>query len=197
MQQFHDSHPSDPSCSRGKSKKPRRTRRRLIFALLLLGLFTGQVSIAVEVQRGTCPAADKSLNSWPTPDPWSGGRCFTAEVPGAGWWWIEVTVSVGSPNGPSPESPRLLDARFEWLFLVEEAGAYRLCLDDLPAGGRVTVSSVLLSDAQKAGDPDEIEIELDPLGTLAKLVDAGRIVPVAVDLSPCGEPPMIGEAPTT
>ena len=150
--------------------------------MLFFTLLTGQASLAVEMQQGTCPAPLSTLGDDPTPGAKS-SPCYIAELPGAGWWYIEVAVRVDSPTRRWPKRPHLLEARFELLFAIDHAGTYRVCPSGLPPGATVEPFSAFLPLATKEGDPDEIELEPDPL----------TVEPIIVVLMPCDLPSKEGD----
>ncbi len=159
-----------------------RRRFRVAIALLLLALLGGQASVAVEVRQGACPAPWASLGTDPASDA-EEGPCYAAELPGPGWWYVEVTVRVDNRARLLAKRPHLVEARFELLFAVEQAGMYRVCAGELPPGATVTPTSAFLPLATKEGDPDEIELEPDPL----------RVEPIVVALVPCAVPTKEGD----
>ncbi len=69
------------------------------------------------------------------------------------------------------------------MLVVDRAGTYRVCPQDLPPGATVEPLSTFLPMVTKEGDPDEIELEPDPL--------AGE--PITVELMPCQMPTKEGD----
>ncbi len=69
------------------------------------------------------------------------------------------------------------------LLAVDQAGTYRVCPSDLPSSATVEPLSTFLPFDTKEGDPDEIELEPDPL--------MGK--PTVVTLVPCTVPTKEGD----
>lgn len=185
----HASHASDPSthpCPQAAPTIPQRKRCRIAF-ILLLTLLTSQASIAVEVQQGTCPARWENLNKTNAPGEET-APCYTADLPGPGWWRIEVMVRVDHPTRGWARRAHLLEARFELLLAIDQAGTYRLCPGMLPVGATVAPVSAFLPFG-KEGDPKEIEIDPDLQTAGLKAEPAPRIVA----LVPCGLPSKEGD----
>lgn len=157
-------------------------RLRIALTLLILTLLGGQASVAVEVRQGACPMPWKTLGDDPAPGAET-GPCYTAELPGMGYWYIEVAVRVDNPTRRWTKRTHLLEARFELLLAIDQGGAYRLCANDLPPGATVAPISTFMPFDTKEGDPDEIELEPDPL----------RSEPIIVALVPCRVPTKEGD----
>lgn len=164
------------------SPAPRKPWRPcLLLALFLFTLFSGKASVAIEIRQGVCPAPRQNVDGRPMLIR-ENSPCYTAELPSAGWWWIDLPVRVENPTHRFDQRPHLLEAHFEMLLTIDHAGTYRICPGDLSRGATIEPMSTFLPMARE-GDPDEIELEVDPLVT----------EPIVVTLVSCDDPSKEGD----